>query len=73
MSEQASIEIPTHGMHCRSCEALIELTVSELDGVVSVKADRVAEATHVEYDPSKVDVAALVDAIRSAGYQADLP
>ncbi|MBC7266192.1 MAG: cation transporter [Coriobacteriia bacterium] len=73
MSEEARIEIPTHGMHCRSCEALIELSVGELDGVVSVKADRAAEATHVEYDPSKVDVAAIVDAIRSAGYQADLP
>lgn len=73
MSETVSAKIPTHGMHCRSCEALIELTVGDLDGVASVKADRTSEITTVDYDSSQVDLQAIVDAIRSVGYDARLP
>ncbi|MCL4078903.1 cation transporter [Coriobacteriia bacterium Es71-Z0120] len=73
MAETVSVEIPTRGMHCRSCESLIELTLGDLDGVISAKADRSAEATSVTYDPARVDVQAIVEAIRSAGYEASAP
>jgi copper chaperone CopZ len=73
MAETVVVEIPTRGMHCRSCEALIELTLGDLDGVILAKADRGAEATSVTYDPARVDVQAIVEAIRSAGYEASAP
>lgn len=70
MAETVSIEIPTRGMHCRSCEALIELALGDVDGVISARANRVAGATYVTYDPGRVDVQAIAEAIRSAGYEA---
>jgi copper chaperone CopZ len=73
MAEGVSVDIPTHGMHCRSCEALIELTLADLDGVMSAKADRAAGVTRVTYDPARTDVEAIADAIRSAGYEPSVP
>ena len=66
-----SIDLKTNGMHCGSCAKMIEMNVGELDGVSSVKADNVNGSTHVEYDPSKVDVDAIVAAIEGSGYKVE--
>lgn len=73
MSEMREAEIPTKGMHCRSCETLIELTVGELEGVRAVKAFAADGVTRVTYDPESVSIAAIVEAIRNAGYDARSP
>ena len=62
----------TSGMHCPSCSMLIEMTLTEMPGVVSAKADQARGTTVVTYDPSVLDTTAIASAIRGAGYDAEL-
>ena len=66
----ASIDLRTDGMHCGSCSMLIEMTVGDLVGVSSVKADFASGITHVEFDPALVTVDEISKAITEAGYVA---
>jgi Cu+-exporting ATPase len=62
----------TSGMHCPSCSMLIQMDVSDLDGVESVKADHAAGLTEVTYDADVVVPDEIVQAIVKAGYGAEL-
>jgi Cu+-exporting ATPase len=64
--------IQTSGMHCPSCAMLIEMNVSDLPGVDSVKASHGDGLTTVSFDESKLDAARIADEIRSAGYEAEI-
>ncbi|TLM93644.1 MAG: heavy-metal-associated domain-containing protein [Actinobacteria bacterium] len=67
---QATARFATSGMHCSSCAMLIEMTVNDLEGVESTKADHADGVTVVVYDDSVLDAVAIEGAIRSAGYEA---
>jgi copper chaperone CopZ len=58
--------------HCPSCSMLIQLTVDEIDGVTSVSCDHATGVTTVEYDPNATTPETVAEAIRSAGYGADI-
>lgn len=73
MSSIREAEIPTHGMHCRSCETLVELTVGEMEGVGSVTAHAADGVTRVAFDPDVVSLEDIVQAIRQLGYDAQTP
>jgi copper chaperone CopZ len=60
------------GMHCPSCSMLIEMNVSDLDGVESVKASNADCSAVVSYDASKVDAACIAEEIRNAGYEVEI-
>jgi copper chaperone CopZ len=62
----------TSGMHCPSCSMLIEMNVSDLPGVESVKASHADGTTAVTYDESRVDAARIESEIRAAGYDAEI-
>jgi copper chaperone CopZ len=64
--------IQTSGMHCPSCAMLIEMNVSDLPGVDSVKASHGDGLTTVSFDPAKVDAARIAEEIRAAGYEAKI-
>ncbi|MCG2462677.1 mercuric transport protein MerTP [Flavobacteriaceae bacterium F89] len=57
------------GMTCAGCEAHVENEVNKLDGVLSVKTSYESANTVVEYDKTKVDLAAIQKAINSTGYK----
>jgi len=57
------------GMTCAGCEAHVESEVDKLDGILSVKASYESANTEVEYDKTKVDLAAIRKAINSTGYK----
>ncbi|AVR46515.1 heavy metal transporter [Christiangramia fulva] len=57
------------GMTCAGCEAHVENEVSKLDGILSVKASYENANTVVEYDKTKVDLAAIREAINKTGYK----
>ncbi len=57
------------GMTCGGCEAHVESEVNKLDGILSVKASYKSANTVVEYDRTKVDLAAIRKAINSTGYK----
>ena len=64
--------LQTTGMHCPSCSMLIDMTLADIDGVVDSKTDHVSGSTVVSFDAEKTGVDAIVDAIRSVGYDAEL-
>ena len=67
-----TIKIKTTGMHCPSCTMLIEMNVSDLPGIDSVKASNADSLTTVTYDPNKIDSARIIKEIQDAGYEAQL-
>jgi len=69
MEEIKKIELRTKGMHCVSCENLIKESLLELNGVKNATVSYTTEKTTVEYDPTKTNVAAIMNTIKKAGYQ----
>lgn len=56
------------GMHCGSCEQLIEKTVRKIDGVHSVKARLPENIAAIEFNPNKVSEEKIINAINGMGY-----
>lgn len=63
--------LKTSGMHCRSCSMLVDMTVGDLEGVESVETDYVSGDTKVKFDSDQVSIDAIIESIRSAGYDAE--
>jgi len=61
-------EFIAEGMHCTSCENMIERTVKKLNGIRSVAADYPRESIMVDYDPKKIDIDTIMDAVEEKGY-----
>ncbi len=72
MADVVTTRFTTKGMHCHSCEMLIEMTVGELEGVAEVRADAAQGVTDVTYDPDVVTVDRILDSILRAGYEANV-
>lgn len=69
----AQVMLPVEGMTCFTCELAVESGLKKLPGVVDSDA-RVREKTaHVRYDPSRVKVEDLIEAINRTGYKASRP
>jgi len=66
-----TVRFKTSGMHCSSCTMLIQMNVSDLTGVESVKADYGTGITEVVFDPAKVTPEAICAEIEAAGYGAE--
>ncbi len=64
----ATLEIG--GMTCANCAGTIEERVTALEGVVSVDANFATDRGSVEYDPDRVTLADIYDAVSDAGYEA---
>ncbi|WP_045175786.1 heavy metal translocating P-type ATPase [Anaerocellum danielii] len=60
--------IPIGGMSCASCARAIEKSISKLPGIKEVSVNFATEKARVVYDPSKVRLSEIKEAIRKAGY-----
>ncbi|MBI3222308.1 MAG: cadmium-translocating P-type ATPase, partial [Nitrosomonadales bacterium] len=66
---------PTHtdlqisGMHCASCSTRLEKVLNQLPEVVAT-VNIATEKAHVAYNPHQTDLAALIKAVQSAGFDA---
>ena len=58
------------GMHCKSCAALVKMTLSDLDGIKSAEADFAKRRASVEFDESRVSEARIIREIKGLGYTA---
>lgn len=67
-SDLTPIEIPVVGMTCASCVGRVEKAIASTPGVAAASVNLAAERAHVELTPEG-DVAAVVEAIRKAGYE----
>jgi Cu2+-exporting ATPase len=59
------------GMHCTTCEAFLEATVTDRDGVLAADANYASELMKVEYDPDAVSDEELPDVVSGLGYDAN--
>ena len=63
------LTVQIRGMHCKSCEILIEKNVGGISGVHSVYANYrlgIAEIRYKGHDPATEDISS---AVREAGYE----
>jgi copper ion binding protein len=64
------IELKVTGMSCGHCENTVNKALTALDGVVKAVADHKAQKAVVEFDESRINREAMVDAVVKAGYEA---
>jgi len=57
------------GMTCSGCERTVSKVVSNIDGVAKAKADLRSSTVSVEYDPSKVTIDKIKEAVNKVGYK----
>lgn len=69
MSQNKYIRIPIKGMHCRSCEILIEDNLKEIARVKSVDLDYKTGQALIHYKDSAPDLNLIRQAIVEAGYE----
>ena len=63
------IIIMTIGMHCTSCEALIDMALEDMDGIESVSSSYETGKVKVRYDQNKVCAKTIKEAIEGEGFK----
>src|SRR5690606_38787024 len=64
--KQAKIKIS--GMHCASCALNIEKSLKNLEGVDEAQVNLNAEEASIEYDPEKLKLSEMENAVKEAGF-----
>jgi Cu+-exporting ATPase len=74
MAEQIteSLNLAVEGMTCASCANRIERKLNKLDGV-EASVNFATENASITFDSSLVETTELLNAVKSAGYKANLP
>ena len=67
--EARALDLQLIGMTCAACAARIEKVLNRKDGVHAA-VNFATETAHLEFDPDKASAQTLIDAVRSAGYDA---
>lgn len=65
--KEVTIEI--HGMTCAACVGRVERTLTGLAGVTSARVNLLAGKASIEYDPAKININEMVDAVTDLGYE----
>jgi len=71
--ETESLTLPVIGMTCAACQHHVESALKETAGVKSAHVDLMANRANIVFDPEEASPENLLEAIRSAGYDAVLP
>nr|WP_319375287.1 heavy metal translocating P-type ATPase [uncultured Methanoregula sp.] len=66
--ETKKAEIKISGMHCATCAATIEESLSQIPEVVAARVNFGTDTAHVEYLPEKITLGTLEKAVNDAGY-----
>ncbi|MDR3792449.1 MAG: heavy metal translocating P-type ATPase [Terracidiphilus sp.] len=72
-TSSTTLTLPVLGMTCAACQHHVEQALRSTPGVSEARVDLMSHRATVAYDPSATAPAALVGAIRAAGYDAVLP
>lgn len=59
-------------MTCASCSQTVEQTVSKLEGIKEATVNLANERMTVQYDPAKISIRQIEDAVKNTGYDAKL-
>ncbi|KAJ8902568.1 hypothetical protein NDN08_006970 [Rhodosorus marinus] len=71
IDDRSSAHLKVTGMTCSSCVGIVEKVLNGVPGVLSAKVNLMASRAAVRYDPTKVSVQTIVDAVNSSGYGAE--
>jgi Cu2+-exporting ATPase len=61
------------GMHCKTCEAFIEATATEKEGITAAQASYATDMVRLTYDSDIIEQSAVSEAISTFGYHATEP
>jgi copper chaperone CopZ len=70
IAKDATATLAVTGWHCGSCSSKTEAALKKVKGVKSAKAHSDKNTVEVAYDDSKTNEAALLKAVKSAGFEA---
>ena len=73
IAQKESLTLPVLGMTCASCQHHVEAALRATEGVDEAHVDLMGHRATVLFDPEITTSSALIEAIRSAGYDAVLP
>jgi len=65
--------ITIQGMHCKSCEIMLEKHIRKVPGVVGVQVNHKTGKASVSYDTEALDLEAIEREIKSVGYSLGAP
>ena len=69
LTASAVLELPVDGLHCAGCVASVERALTSVEGVREASVNLAEGNARVTVDPGVVEVAALSEAVRQAGYE----
>ncbi|MDO8293144.1 MAG: heavy metal translocating P-type ATPase [Gallionella sp.] len=69
MAASTHVDLQISGMHCASCSARLEKVLNQLPEVAAA-VNIATEKAHIDYNPKRTDLAALIKAIQGAGFDA---
>ena len=69
----ARVQLPVSGMTCAACQARVQRALAQEPGVNDASVNLMTGVAAVTYDPARITLERLVDAVRETGYGAELP
>lgn len=66
------LKFNVEGMSCAACSAAVERAVSKIDGVESAQVNLLANLLTAQFDDTKTDSQAIIQAVTKAGFKASL-
>ncbi len=69
----ATLTLPVEGMTCASCVLRVEKALKKVDGVSSAAVNLATEKATIEYDPARVSLGGLQQAVADYGYTLGTP
>ncbi len=72
LNQSQRLNLSLFGMHCSSCANLIERSLKKVPGVKQASVNFAAEKALVVFDESLANTQVLVEAVKKAGYKAEL-
>ena len=67
-SSTQTLEVPISGMDCTECTLHVQHAIAALPGVDKVDVFLASEKAIVRFDPTQVDLLAIGEAVKEAGY-----
>lgn len=71
MATATSMTFTVRGFHCSGCADNVQTALSNLEGVIRVKADFDDSTVEIRFDPDRATEADFRNQITASGFQAD--
>lgn len=66
----ATVQLEVEGMTCGGCAVAVRVALKKLQGVTKAQVSYEKRSAAVTYDPARVEVAAMIEAIADLGFRA---